>query len=100
MDINRKVVIFINNSVVDMNDTRIYSFVPEDGLEPVDEGLGTLGSFYLFFFSRKDKRIVFFTGRSVSQLAFLQPEMDETKNSEVMNPSEEFREELLPFEMD
>ncbi|KAJ1560138.1 RNA polymerase III-inhibiting protein maf1, partial [Nowakowskiella sp. JEL0078] len=54
-------------------DLEIYQFLPDDSSEPGGQD-GTLWSFYYFFFSRKLKRVLFFTIRAVSFIAPLQPE--------------------------
>ncbi len=61
------------DSVVELSDCDVYAFQPDPDSEPEAEQ-GNLWSFYFFFFHRKLKRIVFFTSRSVSLMAPLQPE--------------------------
>eukprot|EP00842_Homolaphlyctis_polyrhiza_P004205 jgi/Hompol1/4786/HPOL_003881-RA len=57
----------------EMKDCDIYSFNPDRELEP-DAEEGNLWSFYFFFFNKRLKRMVFFTCRSVSLMAPMQPE--------------------------
>ena len=61
------------DDVVTLQDCDLYSFHPDKDTEP-DAEEGNLWSFYFFFFHRKLKRMIFFTSRSVSLLAPLQPE--------------------------
>lgn len=50
--------------MVSPEDSVVFHFIPEPGGEPDAEG-NALTSVYLLFFSRKEKRVVFFTARSV-----------------------------------
>ena len=57
------------DQVIESQECQIYQFLPEKGMEPDSEG--NLSSLYLFFFNRKLKRVVFFTGRVVRLIHFM-----------------------------
>ncbi|GJJ77601.1 hypothetical protein EMPS_09960 [Entomortierella parvispora] len=55
------------DSLIDFEDSDVYSYNPESDSDPNDEeGAGTLWSFNYFFFNKKMKRIIYFTMRGVS----------------------------------
>lgn len=53
------------NFIIDLEDSEIYSYVPDMGTDPLAEE-GCIWSFNYLFFNRKLKRIVLFTCRSIS----------------------------------
>jgi len=53
------------NFIIELEDSEIYSYVPDMGTDPLAEE-GSIWSFNYFFFNRKLKRIILFTCQSVS----------------------------------
>jgi hypothetical protein len=80
------------DQVMSLDECEIYAFHPPSDAEPEAEEGGNLWSLYYFFFSKPDKKVVFFTCRCVSFLAPLQgeeralvdlmPDMDERLGEE------------------
>ncbi|KAI8929697.1 Maf1 regulator-domain-containing protein [Entophlyctis helioformis] len=102
------------DEAAEMKDCDIYSFNPDRDLEP-DAEEGNLWSFYFFFFNRRLKRMVFFTCRSVSLMAPMQPEEENSvyllSDSDVdigmdgydlkKSPSYSYEQYIMqPFQMD
>ncbi|KAF9925674.1 RNA polymerase III-inhibiting protein maf1 [Linnemannia zychae] len=55
------------DQLIDLEDTDVYSFNPDTDSDPnEEEGGGTLWSFNYFFYNKKQKRIIYFTMRGVS----------------------------------
>ncbi|KAJ9059636.1 RNA polymerase III-inhibiting protein maf1 [Entomophthora muscae] len=53
------------DKIIDLEDTEIYSYIPDMDADPFTE-VGCIWSFNYFFVNKKLKRIIFFTCRSVS----------------------------------